>query len=73
MPKILDNDIIRQCGNGTDMIKMGMGYENMLEPPLFLFAQHGTNRAGIQQQVIVDQKRRGSEVGEFCSGASQYP
>jgi hypothetical protein len=55
------------------MIQVGMGYENILQGPLFLLGQHRPDGAGIQQQLIVDQKRRGPEVGKFRTGASQNP
>jgi hypothetical protein len=44
----------------------------MLEPPLFFFSQYRSNCAGIQQQMVINQKRWGPEVWEFCSSASQH-
>ena len=55
------------------MIQVGVGYENILQSPLFLFGQHRTDGAGIQQQLVVDQKGRGPEVGKLRTGASQNP
>jgi hypothetical protein len=71
--EIPDDDSVGQRRESPDMVKMGMGYEYILQIPLFLLGKHRPYGAGIQEQVAVDQKGRRPEVGKFRSGTAQYP